>query len=136
TQQKLTSLTKALTERPGLSFEVEGIADPKRDRETARRQVLERVLAAERLAELQAEAGDGKTVPALDNIRIAAGDRPRLLEKAYKARLAGKPAEASKPGTAAGIEKALFDNLTVGDDELRALALRRATLVQATLTKA
>jgi hypothetical protein len=102
--------------------------------------VLERWLAAERRAELQAEAGDdkeaGKTVPALENIRIGAADRPRLLEKVYKARLAGKPADAPKPASAADFEKALFDNVTVGDDELRALALRRATAVQATLTKA
>lgn len=140
TQQKLTSLTKALTERPGLSFEVEGIADPKRDRESVRRQVLERLLAAERVAELQAEAGDGgKVVPAIDNVRVAVADRPRLLEKLYKAKVAAKPpagADPSKPASPAELEKVLFEHVTVSDDELRALALRRATLVQATLTKA
>jgi hypothetical protein len=92
------------------------------------------------VAELQADAADsGKVVPSIDNLRIAPADRPRLLERLYKTRVAAKPAgtpAAPKPATAADLEKLLFDQVTVSDDELRALALRRATLVQATLTKA
>lgn len=147
TKQKLASLQKALTERPGLSFEIEGIADPKRDRERARQQLVDRQLAAERLAELTAEAGDtGRAVPPLDNIRISAAERARLVEKIYRekmktyGRTAGAaasptppPTPGSSPPTPLDMEKALLDHATVSDDDLRTLALRRATLVQATL---
>lgn len=143
TKQKLAGLQKALTERPGLSFEIEGIADPKRDREGVRQQLVDRQLAAERLAELTAEASDtGRPVPALDAIHVSAADRPRLVEKIYRTRSYGRPAGVagatsppppSSSPSAVEMEKALLDHATVSDDDLRTLALRRATLVQATL---
>jgi uncharacterized protein involved in outer membrane biogenesis len=149
TKQKLASLQKALTERPGLSFEIEGIADPKHDRESVRQKLVDRQLAAERLAELTAEAGDtGRPVPPLDSIRVSASERARLVEKMYRkldlAKGHGNPAGAtagpkapaappSSPPSATDMEKALLDHATVSDDDLRTLALRRATLVQATL---
>ena len=135
-QKRLATLGKVLRERPGISFEIEGGADPERDREGLRRFLYERKLKAKKLAAL-VEAGN--TAPALDAIGIEAAERPSLIEAAYKAEKFPKPKNVlgfDKGLPPAEMEKLMLANTRVENDELRALALTRATIVQATLAKA
>ena len=92
-QRKLRSLGKALEERPGLSLEIEGWADPDRDRDGLRRFLVERKLKAQKVAELVAQ---GAAVASPDQVQI---------------------------------------DQTVTDEDLRALALRRASALEGGLAR-
>jgi len=132
---RLSSLAKVIRERPGLSFELEGSADPQTDREGLRRFLTERKLKIEKMNDLVKQ---GLSVPNVDALPLTAEERPLYLARAYKA------ASFPKPRNAVGLEKTLspeeqerllLSNTTVTDDDLRALALRRATVVQSALTR-
>jgi hypothetical protein len=135
-RKRLGVLTKALRERPGISFEIEGGADRAQDSDGLRRFLYERKLKAVKLTEL---VQGGAAVQSVDDLTIPATERDALLAKAY----AG--AKFPKPKNGLGLEKSvpppeqeklMLANTRVEDDELRDLALRRATAVQAALTKA
>jgi hypothetical protein len=132
---RISSLAKVIRERPGLSFELEGSADPQTDREGLRRFLTERKLKLEKMNDLVKQ---GLSVPNVDALPLTAEERPLYLARAYKA------APFPKPRNAVGLEKTLspeeqerllLSNTTVTDDDLRALALRRATVVQSALTR-
>ena len=135
--KRLGVVAKVLQERPGVSFEIEGQADPAREREALRRYLFDRKLKAKRIAEL---VKAGAPVPAaLDDVAIAEEDRPRLLAAVYKGGTFPKPTNAlglEKTLAPAEMEKLILVNTTVDDAALRALAQRRAAAVQSTLTKA
>ena len=134
-QRKLRSLGKALQERPGLSLEIEGTADPRQDRDGLQRFLFERKLKAQKLTEL-VEAGAAVSSP--DQVQLDNVDRPRLLEKAYKVEKFAKPKNAlgfEKSVPPDEMERLMLANTRVEDDDLRALALRRATALQAGLGK-
>jgi hypothetical protein len=134
-REKIKILAKALQERPELSFEIEGAADPTRDRDGLRRDIYDRKLKVQKLATL-VEAGG--TARSADELSIDAAERPRLLEAAYKAEAFPKPRNAlglNKSLPPAEMEKMILANIRVENDDLRALALRRATAVKAALTK-
>ena len=98
-QRKLRSLGKAMQERPGLSLEIEGSADPKQDRDGLRRFLFERKLKAQKVAELVQQ---GAAVASVEQVHIDAAERPRFLEMAYKA-----DKSFAKPKNALGLEKTL-----------------------------
>jgi len=134
-QKRLATLGKALRERPGISFEIEGGADPKADREGLRRAVYERKLKAKKLAAL---VQAGAAVASVDDLTIDPGERAALLEAAYKAETFAKPKNSvgmEKTLTPAEMENLMLTNTRVEDDDLKALALRRATVVQSALAK-
>ncbi|MES1164464.1 MAG: DUF748 domain-containing protein, partial [Verrucomicrobiota bacterium] len=134
-QRKLRSLGKALEERPGLSLEIEGAADPNRDREGLRRFLVDRKLKAQKVAELVQQ---GAAVSSPDQVRIDATERPRLVSAAYGAEKFAKPKNAlglEKTLPPAEMEQLLLQNTQVSDEDLRALALRRATVLEARLAQ-
>ncbi|HSZ80945.1 MAG TPA: DUF748 domain-containing protein, partial [Polyangia bacterium] len=135
-QKRLGVVAKVLHERPGVAFEIGGEADPKREREALRRSLFERKLKAKRIAEL---VQAGAPVPAIDDLALAPADRPRLLAAAYKSETFPKPTnglglEKSLPPEE--MEKLMLVNTNVGDDQLRALAQKRAQAVQNQLSQA
>ena len=135
-QKRLATLGKALRERPGISFEIEGGADPKLDREGLRRAAFERKLKAKKLA---AMVQSGAAVASVDDLAIDPGERSGLLEAAYKAETFPKPKNGvglEKTLAPAEMEALILNNTRVEDDDLKALALRRATVVQSALAKA
>lgn len=80
----------------------------------------------------------GAAVSSPDQVQLDNVDRPRLLEKAYKAEKFSKPKNAlgfEKSVPPAEMERLMLANTRVEDDDLRALALRRATVLQAGLGK-
>ncbi|HXI59111.1 MAG TPA: hypothetical protein VNO55_23755, partial [Polyangia bacterium] len=139
-QAKIRTLARALQERPGLSFEIEGGADPQRDREDLRRHIFQQKLRAQRVIEL-AKAGStpGVTPPAQDAAApIDAAERPHLVELAYKAETFAKPRNflgIEKGLPPAEMEKMIATHIVVDDDALRALAQERAKAVLGALSK-
>jgi len=124
-----------LRERPGISFEIEGGADPSLDREGLRRVVFERKLKAKKLA---AMVQAGAAVASVDDLHIEPAERAALLEAAYKTETFAKPKNSvgmEKTLTPAEMEALMLSNTRVEDDDLKALALRRATVVQSALAK-
>jgi hypothetical protein len=134
-QKRLATLSKALRERPGISFEIEGGADPQQDREGLRRFLYERKLKARKMTAL---VQSGTAVASADDLQIDPGERGSLLQAAYAAEKFPKPKNAlglEKTVTPAEMETLMLANTRVEDDDLRALALRRANAVQSTLAK-
>jgi uncharacterized protein involved in outer membrane biogenesis len=135
--KRLGVIAKVLQERPGVSFEIEGQADPAREREALRRYLFERKLKAKKIAE---SVKAGAAVPAaLDDLAIDTADRPRLIAAVYKSETFPKPTNAlglEKTLAAAEMEKLILVNTNVDDEALRALAQRRAMAVENTLIKA
>ncbi|HEY2901276.1 MAG TPA: DUF748 domain-containing protein, partial [Polyangia bacterium] len=134
-QVKIRTLAKALQERPGLSFEIEGGAEPARDREELRRRLLDGKLQAQKT--LEAAKAGGATPPAAD-APLTAAERPHLLQLAYKAETFPKPRNflgVEKDLPPVEMEKLIATHIVVDDDVLRALAQQRANAVLAALAK-
>ena len=134
--KRLATLAKAMRERPAISFEVAGQVNPAEDCEGLRRFLYERNLKKVKMDEL---VRTGAEVASLDDLTIERAERERLVDKAYGAAKFAKPKtfigfEESLPP--AEQEKLMLANTRVEDDQLRDLALRRATAVQANLSKA
>ena len=75
----------------------------------------------------------------VDDLTIDPGERAALLEAAYKAETFPKPKNSvglEKTLSPAEMESLMLGNTRVEDDDLKALALRRATAVQSALAKA
>ena len=129
-RNKLATLAKALHERPQLPFEIEGGTDPQRDRDDLRRDLFERKLKAQKRAEL---GRAGATVGDVDDVRFDASERPRLLAAAYKAETFPKPRNVfgfTKGLPPEEMERLMLTNIRVENEELRALARRRAAVVK------
>ena len=145
-QQKLDALVKALAERPGLELDIPAVFSRESDpAELVDARLRRRVVTAKK-AELVARKQPAEE---LDFAAISADREDYLRQlttvyrKAYGAG-AGLPAAAAPPpGTAAlpdtpeakiaRVEQAIRQRIEVGDDDLYALARRRAEAVQAKL---
>ena len=126
---RLDALVKALTQRPALKLDVEGKADAEKDPEGLRRVLFERKVKARKAEEL---AKKGEAVP-VDDVVVSKEEWPEYLERAYRKE------KFPKPRTALGfvkklppeeMEKLMLTNIQVTPDDLRQLALERATAVK------
>ena len=132
--KKLEALAKALNDRNSLKLEITGRADPEADREGAKRAALERAMQAEKLKDLK-KAGEGKS---LEEIEIAPEENKVYLTRAYKEAKFPKPRNMiglQKELPAEEMEKLMLTNLPVTDDDIKALATRRAEAVQGWLVE-
>jgi len=127
---KLENLVKVLSDRPALKLEIEGHVDIERDREGMRQQIFRRKVAARKLADL---AKTGQPAPALDNVRVDGGEYPKYLTLAYKAEKFPKPRNfigIAKDLPVPEMEKLMLTHIQVTDDDLRQLAVDRASHVR------
>jgi len=118
---KLERITKAMLDRPAVRIEMAPHVDPEKD------------MVALKRAALRAKLGEGD-YPALVK---AAYEKEFGKEKAGKAGDAGKgekDEKAAPPVTLEQMEARLSEKLGVGDEQLRALATRRAEWVKGYLT--
>ena len=132
--KKLEAMAKALNERNSLKLEITGRADPVADKDGAKRAALERAMQAEKLKDLK-KAGEGKS---LDEIEIAPEERTTYLTRAYKEAKFPKPRNMiglQKDLPVEEMEKLMLTNLPATDDDIKALAGRRAEVVQAWLVE-
>ncbi len=127
---KLGNLAKALQDRPALKLEIEGHVDIEKDREGMRRRIFRRKVAARKLADL---VKTGQPAPPLDNVRVEAAEYPKYLARAYKAEKFPKPRNfigMAKELPVPEMEKLMLTHIQVTDDNLRQLAVERASHVR------
>jgi hypothetical protein len=127
---KLGNLAKALHDRPALKLEIEGHVDIEKDREGLRQLIFRRKVAARKLVDL---AKTGQPAPALDNVRVETGEYPEYLARAYKVEKMPKPRNIigmAKDLPVPEMEKLMLTHIQVTDDDLRRLAVERASHVR------
>ena len=127
---KLANLGKILQDRPGLKLEIEGHVDVEKDREAMRQRIFRRKVAAQKLSDL---VKTGQPAPALDNVRVEAAEYPKYLARAYKAEKFPKPRNfigIAKDLPVPEMEKLMLTHIQVTDDDLRRLAMERASRVR------
>jgi uncharacterized protein involved in outer membrane biogenesis len=127
---KLGNLVKVLTERPALKLDIEGHVDIEKDREGMRQLLFRRKVAARKLADL---VKTGQPAPALDNVRVEPAEYPKYLAQAYKLEKFPKPRNfigMAKDLPVPEMEKLMLTHLQVTDDDLRQLAMERASRVR------
>lgn len=131
--KRLDALAVALGKRPALNLEIEGKADAEKDAEGLRRLLYERKVKARKAEDL---AKAGNPPPSVDDVVVPEEEWPEYLERAY-----GKE-RFPKPRTALGLvkkipveemEKLILANIVVTPDDLRQLALDRASEVKGRL---
>lgn len=129
-EAKLGNLAKALNDRPALKLEIEGHVDIEKDREGLRQLIFRRKVAARKLADL---AITGQPAPALDNVRVETAEYPKYLALAYKVEKFPKPRNIigmAKDLPVPEMEKLMLTHIQVTDDDLRQLAVDRASHVR------
>lgn len=133
--KKLETLAKALNERASLKLEIAGRADPEADREGIKRAAIERAMKAEKLKDMTKKGGEGMS---LDDIRIEPAEYQAYLTRAYKEAKFPKPRNViglQKELPVEEMEKLMLTHLPASDDDVRALAVRRAEAVQSWLVE-
>ncbi|VVE04215.1 DUF748 domain-containing protein [Pandoraea sputorum] len=131
-EKRLETLVKALNDREALKLDIVGRVDPAKDTDGLRSVAVERAIKAQKV---KAMVGKGESVD-VDGMTVTPEERSKYLTAAYKA------ADFAKPRNMIGLTKSLPDdemeklmetNVKVGDDDLRALAERRAQRVRSWL---
>ena len=128
-QQRIDTLTKALTDRPALKMDISGRADPKTDMEGLRQAWVDGKIRAAKAA---ATTPRGKK-PNPAGVEVSGAERAKYLEEVYDdTDIKDKPRNfigMSKSVPAAQMEEMLRSVAPVGDDQLRQLADARAQAV-------
>jgi uncharacterized protein involved in outer membrane biogenesis len=123
-EEKLKSLAKALTERPGLKLDITGRYDAA---ETGAMKLasLERKLRALKSKDLQARGG----TPPQGGVTVSKEERGALLERVYKGETFAKPKNViglTKSLPPEEMEKLILANTAIDEDDFLALGNRRA----------
>ena len=130
-QQRLTTLAKALNDRPALRLDVIGRVDPDKDTEALRTAKYEAKLRAAKVRDV-VRSGGASVDPA--SIKIDPAERPALIGRVYDAeKLPDKPRNflgIAKSIPAAEMEKMLLAATTVTPEDLRNLANARSDAVR------
>lgn len=130
-QKRVQLLAGALAQRPALSLDLEGTADPAADGTALRRAELDRTFRAQ-------EAKARGVSP--EAVTFTPEQRAALVEKAWRAAFppaapaAGPP--AAKPPTSAEMEAQLLGRVATPPEALKALAVERTQVVRDALLAA
>ena len=130
TQKKLDTLIKALHERPALKMDIVGHADPEKDLEGLKQNLLLRRVKAQKIKDMARKGGE---TPTLDDVIVTPEEYPVYLKQAYKAEKFPKPRNIvgmAKDLPVPEMEKLILTNLKVTDDDLKALSEERAKAVR------
>jgi hypothetical protein len=129
-QKKAETLVKALFEKPSLKMDIEGHVDMEKDKEALTRILFERKIKVQKLNELIKK---GSPAVPVDDVKIEPQEQEKYLTMAYKAETFAKPKNVvglAKSLPAAEMEKLMVTHIEVKDEDLRALAGRRASRVK------
>jgi uncharacterized protein involved in outer membrane biogenesis len=127
---KLNKIGKALNDRPGLSLDISGRADPVADREGLKRYLLERAVKAQKVKELVKK---GEPAPSLDKVTVEPSEYEQYLTRAYREAKFPKPRNfigLVKDIPVPEMEKLIITNTEITDDDLLQLASERAAAAQ------
>ncbi len=133
--QKLQTLSRAMREREGLTLEITAGSDGNTDPEGLRRAMLERAVLSEKRKDMTPSQRDSTP---LADMRLDSSNYATYLARAYQQAKFPKPRNVlglTKALPVEEMEKLMLANLSVGDEELRALATRRAQVVQGWLVE-
>jgi hypothetical protein len=138
---RLETLSKGLTDRPGLSLAITGRVAPEpnsgpgSDYEALRKAKLDDLVRAAKWKSLRKSVRD--TTP-VGSVVVEPGEAPKYLKAAWKDYLEAHPDAAgeTKPETTEEIEARLLPRLEVPSEELAALAGARAAAVRDALVAA
>src|SRR5690606_11494248 len=125
-EKSLDAVSKAMKEKTSLKMDIAGVATAEVDRAELRQATMERRVKAQKLADL---AKQGKSGGSMRDVELTAAEYPKYLELAYKAEKFDKPKNLiglTKSLSVAEMEKLMLANMPTGDEDLRALADRRA----------
>ena len=128
--KKLDAIDKALYDRPSLKLEIAGHVDPEKDREGLRQYIFNRKVKIQKWKDIMAKSRQPISV---DDVKVGKDEYPNYLKKAYKAEKFPKPRNIlgiAKNLPVAEMEKLMLTNIRVREDDLRALASRRALAVK------
>ena len=125
-EKNIDAVSKAMQEKTSLKMDIAGVANAETDRNDLRQASVERRVKAQKLADL---AKQGKSGGSIRDVEVSAAEYPKYLELAYKAEKFDKPKNLigmTKSLPVAEMEKLMQANMPTGDEELLALADRRA----------
>jgi uncharacterized protein involved in outer membrane biogenesis len=131
-QDKLLRMAQALNDRPSLDVEVSGFIDPEQDAEGYRRELLSSKLRQLRYRELVKDDKLPEGVTA-QNIELPVGSYADYLWQVYREEKFPKPRNfigMTKKLPEAEMEKLIYANTPVKQQQLEQLALKRAQAVQ------
>lgn len=134
-EAKVSTLVKALYDRPALKVEIEGHVDPAKDAEGLRRDLFLKKLKAQKLKSL---ASRGSSPLPLDNVTVEPAEYPKFLKAAYKAEKFPKPRNfigIAKELPDPEMEKLILAHIEVKEDDLRELALARSQAVKESILR-
>lgn len=135
-QEKLTTIAKALADRPALKLDIAGRVEPVADGEVLRRRALVRKVAALRQAE---QVAQGQTSTSAETMTIPPADYQRLLRRAFDNEKVVRPKSAAGNTTEPSVpemESLLLATITVSPEALQELGASRARAAKEALTKA
>jgi uncharacterized protein involved in outer membrane biogenesis len=128
--KKLETLEKALQERPAVNVEIVGYVDPDKDREGLKGFLLSRRVKTQKAKDL---AKKNEAPPRIDDVTVGPEEYEKYLRLAYGAEKFAKPRNIvglTKKLPVPEMEKLMLTNIVVKDEDLRNLALGRATSVK------
>jgi hypothetical protein len=134
-EPKMSTLLKALKDRPGVSLEIEGHVDLEKDREGLKQLFFQRKLKAQKLKEIVKK---GQTSLSVDEVKIEPAEVPRYLKLAYKEEKFPKPTNfigMAKDLPNPEMEKLMLTNIVIREGDLRTLASQRAARVRDVLVR-
>lgn len=133
--KKIAVINKILAEKTDLKMEIYGYVDKERDREGLKQYLVQKKVRAQKLKDLMKKSKESIDV---DDVQVDPKEYERYLRLAYKAEKFAKPRNMiglEKTIPVPEMEKLMLTNTVVTEDDLRALARRRASKVMEQLLK-
>jgi uncharacterized protein involved in outer membrane biogenesis len=127
-QANLDKVAKALVERPALSLTVTGESRLDSEREAWKKDRLNQIVRAEKRRQAIAAGADATAA-----ISVSDEEYPALLKEVYRRADIVKPKNVvglAKDLTTAEMEQLLLTSMTVADDAMQQLAVRRGVVVR------
>ena len=133
--KRVETIAKVLYDRPGLKMDIKGSFSADQERKVLHEKQFLQLLKNEKYKKITKKKDE--TIP-FDEIVIEPEEFEAFLKKAYKAATFEKPKNAlgfTKRLPPEEMEKLLRDNIIITDDDLRLLALDRASAVKSFLVE-
>ncbi len=134
-EKRLQALAEVLDDRPALELEISGHIDPEQDFEGLKVAMLQNKVKAQKLAE---QTKKGIASGAIEEVTLTPDEYGRYLEMAYKKEEFQKPKNAiglAKSLPAAEMEQLMMANMQINENDLAALAERRANAARSWLVE-
>ena len=127
-RKRLDTLANGLEQRPGLSLEIAGYADPVSDRSALQHAQLDRALKGAKLGQMRRANRTGE-LPSVDSVVIEPQERAALLEQLWRAAKLS-PSTFAKAPSAQEMEEQLLERTRIDSEDVTRLAQARADVAR------